>query len=304
MMKFDVATIVINYKTEDRTIEFVTQELCKCSFHNLVVVVNNQATAVSTEKLADALKAAVVYDVHTPEIARSSTYIIHNEENSGFARGNNLGVEFIKHHFVCDYLLFSNNDICLQDKDTVEKLIYKLDTLPDVGIIGPKVVGLDGHCQSPSDYIPFWKMLVYVPWVRFMPLIKLKLLNQDEAKEGYYYRVMGSFFVMRYDDFMNCGMMDPITFLYYEEVILSERLCKINKRVYYYPEVSVTHEHGVSVNKAGKSIGKRDYMFESAIYFYQQYKGISSFNVMIVKFLHYTYNVLLYIKRNIYLQEK
>ena len=55
---------------------------------------------------------------------------------------------------------------------------------------------------------------------------------------------MGSFFIVKTQDFINCGMMDPNTFLYAEEIILSEKLKKINKQVYYFPSVTVLHEHG------------------------------------------------------------
>ncbi|MGM9705812.1 MAG: glycosyltransferase [Prevotella sp.] len=300
-MKYDIATIVVNYKTEERTIEFVTSELPKCGLRQLVVVVNNGATQESSEILAESLNAPIIEDVHLVyiEVSDSSVYIIHNEENTGFARGNNLGVEFVKHHFDVDYLLFSNNDIRLNTPDTIERLIEKLETLPDVGIIGPKVVGLDGHCQSPNDYVPFWKEMVGVPWERFIPFLHLKHINQDKAEEGYYFRVMGSFFLMKYEDFINCGMMDPNTFLFYEEAILSERLKLINKRVYYYPIAEVLHDHGLSINKACDTMGKRDYLFESAVYFFTAYKNIPYINILTAKCLHYIYRNLQNAKRRI-----
>lgn len=300
-MKYDIATIVVNYKTEGRTIEFVTQELQKCRLRQLIVVVNNGATQESSCLLAESLNARIIEDAHLPNIGSSysDVYIVHNEENSGFAKGNNLGVEFVKHHFVVDYLLFSNNDICFNTPDVIEKLIEKLQTLPDVGIIGPKVVGLDGHCQSPNDYVPFWKEMVGVSWERFIPFLHLKHINQDKAEEGYYFRVMGSFFLMRYEDFINCGMMDPNTFLFYEEAILSERLRLINKRVYYYPAQEVFHDHGFSINKAGKTIGRRDYMFESAVYFFTAYKNTPYINILTAKCLHYIYRNLQNAKRRI-----
>lgn len=291
-MNFDLATIVVNYKTEERTIEFVKDELSKYSLRQVVVIVNNGATEQRTELLANALGAVVVHDVYNPDIKASNIYVIHNEENSGFAKGNNKGVEFVKHHFNVEYLLFSNNDIRLKDADVIERLVQKLNTLPEVGIIGPKVVGLDGHCQSPNDYVPFWKEMVGVPWERFIPFMHLKHINQDEAVEGYYFRVMGSFFIMRFVDFINCGMMDPQTFLYYEEAILSERLLLINKRVYYYPEVYVLHDHGFSINRASKSIVKRDYLFESAAYFYAAYKNISKWKLYVVKCSNKLYRFL------------
>lgn len=295
--KYQLATVIVNYKAEERTIEYIKEELeAKCSIPQIIVIVNNGATNESSEFLGESLEACIVKDITLP-IEESTIYIIHNVDNSGFAKGNNLGVEFIQYHFDIDYLLFSNNDIRFTNHDVVERLIDRLKALPDVGIIGPKVVGLDGKCQSPNDYVPFWKELVGVPWERFIPFFHLKHINQDKAKEGYYFRVMGSFFIMPFKDFINCGMMDPHTFLFYEEAILAERLKLINKRVYYYPEVKVLHDHGYSINKAEKTLGKRDYMFESAVYFFTAYKGVSVIKILMVKCLHWLYITLQSIKR-------
>ena len=60
--------------------------------------------------------------------------MIHNEENSGFAKGNNIGVRFVNNHFDVDYLLISNNDIVFQQDDVVEKLIDKLNELDTEGV--------------------------------------------------------------------------------------------------------------------------------------------------------------------------
>lgn len=53
--------------------------------------------------------------------------------------------------------------------------------------------------------------------------------------------------------FMDAGMFDEYTFLYYEEVILSERLTKIGKRTYYEPSVAALHyEEGSSTTSNEK----------------------------------------------------
>ena len=302
IIHFSLASVVVNYRTDNRTIEMVTEELSKCTLSQLIVVVNNGGTEESTAYLALSLKASIVRDVFQVDIVHNerNTYVIHNPDNSGFARGNNLGVTFVETHFDVDYLLFPNNDIRLQSDDVIERLINKLEMLPDVGIIGPRVVGVDGHCQSPNDYVSFWKELVGTPWERFIPCLHLDHIDQDVAEEGYYYRVMGSFFVMRLRDFIQCGRMDVATFLYYEEAILAERLLLIEKRVYYYPEVSVLHEHGYSVNRAKKQLNNRDYMFESAVYFYQKYKGVNYSSVWIASVLHTVYQWLQNSKRSIW----
>lgn len=43
--------------------------------------------------------------------------------NLVYAKGNNLGANFLLRHFDIDYFLFTNNDLRIVDVDVVEKLI-------------------------------------------------------------------------------------------------------------------------------------------------------------------------------------
>lgn len=281
--KFTLATIIVNYKSEERTITYVKEELLsKCSIPQLIIIVNNKATGESSEKISNALDAPIIKNI-TECTIHSNIYIIHNLENSGFAKGNNLGVDFIKHHFSVEYLLFTNNDIRFIDSNVIDVLIDKLKMLPDVGVIGPKVVGLDGNCQSPNDYVPFWTEMVGQYWERFIPFYHIKHFDQNKAKEGFYYRLMGSFLVVKYKEFVRCGKFDPNTFLFGEEVILSERMNAIGMKCYYIPSVSILHEHGVTVEKHLNQVRGNFMMYESLSYYYLKYRGVNRFSIFIAK---------------------
>lgn len=294
-----LATIIVNYKSEHRTITYVKEELLlKCTVPQIIVIVNNGATEVSSKLLCDFLDASLVKNIND-SICDSKIYVIHNTENSGFARGNNLGVDFISAHFNVKYLLFSNNDIRFVDSNVIETLISKLKSLPDVSVIGPKVIGLDGNCQSPNQYVPFWTEMVGQYWERFIPFYKIKHFNQNEAKEGFYYRVMGSFFIVKFADFIDCGKFDNNTFLYGEEVILSERMSKIGKKNYYYPNVSILHEHGQTTSKHINQIRGNMLVFDSLAYYYHNYKDISNINIYIAKILILLYSYLQFLFRKI-----
>lgn len=279
---FTLASIIVNYKSEERTITYVKEELqSKCHIPQLIIIVNNEATEESSKKLSKSLLAPIVTDIAAiPK--DSDIYIIHNLKNSGFAQGNNLGVDFISKHFEVDYLLFSNNDIRFIDSNVIEVLIEKLKTLPDIGVIGPKVIGLDGQDQNPYLYSPFWNEILWMSWERFLPLKKgEKTFDRTHAKEGYYYRLMGSFFIIPYTSFIECGKMDPHTFLYAEEVILAERMLNIGKKNYYVPAVKILHEHGQTTSKylnKGNEI-----LLESILYYFKTYKHISNFKIIIGK---------------------
>lgn len=283
-----IAIILINYKMEDLTISFVKKELSKVSEPHITVIVNNGATDESNSKLRNALDAQIITDIKCePE---RNIFVISSYDNLGFAKGNNLGADFCERHFHPEYILFTNNDIRLKDRDVVEQLIQKLTILPDAGVIGPKVIGLDGMAQSPWPYTSFWNRHIWVYWSTLFCSRekKIKIFRLDypqKAKEGFHYYVMGSFFLVRSKDFFQCGMFDPNTFLYAEELILSERMRVIGKGMYYYPEVTVIHEHGATTSNL-KSRKSGALQYRSECYYYRSYRHT---NLLVLLLGHLTF---------------
>lgn len=278
-----LAILIVNYKDEDRTITYIRDEISKIQCPHLTVIVNNSATNESNNILVNRLNATLVSDIRQKP-GESDCYVISSTDNLGFAKGNNLGAEFSMTHFTISYFLFSNNDIHFINNDVVERLIEKLNSLNSAGMIGPQVKGLDGKNQSPEPYSSFWKRYFWMYWLT--PFLssgrKSNLFQLDypqDAKEGEHYKIMGSFFIVKAADFKNCGMMDPNTFLYAEEVILTERLNAINKKAYYFPQVAVLHEHGQTINRHFQTANSMKLQFDSESYYYHTYKGVSSLSI-------------------------
>ena len=279
-----LSIIIINYKSEERTINYVKEEISKVTTPHIIVIVNNSATIESNQKLVNHLYAELVTDISVVRKRKNKCYIISESDNIGFAKGNNLAATFSKKHFDITYFLFTNNDIHFVENDVVEKLISRISTLPNIALIGPKVVGTDGKYQSPEPYVPFWNRYVWMYWTTpFLSLHRkeklFKLDYSENAEEGIHYKISGSFFLMKAQDFISCGMMDPNTFLYGEELILSERLKRIDNYCYYYPQVSIIHEHSQTISSHIISSKRSMLQFESECYFYKNYKNISSISV-------------------------
>jgi len=289
-----IAVIVLNYKSEDRTIEFVRKETTCINIPYRVVVVNNGATHESDNIMANALDAQIIQPGEHCDNNRIC-YIISNSINSGFAKGNNIGAKFAVECLDADYLLFSNNDIKFLDDFLVEKLINKLDSTPKAGIIGPRIVGLDGKLQSPEPFYPFWDRHVWMylctPFFsKQKKSIRFNFNYSETAQEGFHYKLMGSFFLTRSRDYLNCGMMDENTFLYGEEPILTERMKKIGLKPYYCPFVSVLHVHGATISSNYSSNRQKDLMLESECYYYRTYMNTPLYQIwigkLVQKFVH------------------
>lgn len=284
-----LSIIIINYKNEKKTISFVQNELSKISLPHLIVIVNNEATTESDEILVKELHAVLITEISMTPIS-ALIFVISQSENLGFAKGNNLGVEFVTKYFDTAHFLFTNNDIQFISEKAVESLINKLDGLDDdIALIGPRVIGLDGKNQSPEPYVSFWNQYIWMYWLT--PFISkkkkkkiFKLDYSENAIEGCHYKITGSFFIIKAIDFLNCKMMDPNTFLYGEEVILSERLKEIGKKAYYFPEVTILHEYSQTISTYLDRKKRISLQFESECYYYSTYRKVSQISIFIGKF--------------------
>lgn len=76
--------------------------------------------------------------------------LILNEENRGFAGGNNQGIAQTKGN----YILLLNNDVVVT-KNWLERLISHMDKHPDIGMVGPMSNSVSGPQQV--DKVPYGK---------------------------------------------------------------------------------------------------------------------------------------------------
>lgn len=279
--------IVVAYKSSQMTIDYVNREMKNIDVPWVCCIVNNASTDKDTKSIAEGCKAEIVDLNKAPtNKVNGSVFILPSEKNLGFARGNNLGVQFLIRYFKLDYLLFSNNDIEIKSSNCLSTLIGKLESNDRIGAIGPRIIGFDGSVQLPHDgYVSPYRQ---IGWV-LLPFLRRKNRNKEKRFEervsGFTYWVQGSFLVMRLKDFLTIGMFDSHTFLYAEEPILAERLKTISKEMFYENSVTVLHyEGGTIVNKKGNIWSKRK-VIESNCYYYRKYLKYNVFIVWLYKLL-------------------
>lgn len=286
--------IIVDYKSSDLTIKYILNQLVKIKIDWKLVIVNNCATSESNIKFNRVLNSEIVSDDLKAKDISNRIFVVASTENLGFARGNNLGAKFLVENFGCDFLLFSNNDIVLKDNDVIEKLIEKIHSDTDIGMIGPEVIGLDGKRQSPEPYISiesrfFWPYIL-TPFLSTK--YKIKKFGYDyaeKASQGVHFRIMGSFFIMPTSAYISINGFDPYTFLYAEEMILAKRLESINKKVFFLPSVTVIHAHGITTSKVFSNYKSRILQAESERYFYTHYCGVSEIKASILFYFYKTY---------------
>ena len=267
-----IGIVIVSYRSDDRTVSFVREQLSRVSEPHRIVVVDNGASAEEAAALAARIPEAIVIPA----------------ENRGFAAGNNLGVRYLEQSVRPDYILFANNDIEFPESGVVETLVHTAEAHPEAGAVGPAVVGLDGKRQGPEPYQGLWKRYVWMylctPFLKTATKRRLFDLDYPEqATEGPHYKLSGSFMLVRTADFLQAGGFDEETFLYAEENILSDRLSLLGKCFYFVPSVHVLHRHGETIGARYDARRRSLLQFDSMGYYYRTYRGYPRWMVALVR---------------------
>lgn len=282
-MNFNIGIVVVSYHNEAMTFKYVTEQLSRLTTQYTLVVVNNDSTREKSRKLAKDCNLIFI-DGNFEQVQPGQGYLLWTKENLGYAKGNNLGVNFLNGIGKYTHFLFSNDDIEIKQSNMLNIMIEKMSQDKNIGAIGPRVVGLDGHDQSPHDsYVsPYrmigWKMLSFLRR-------KSKFNGQTDLTKPvsrFTYWVQGSFMLVNAAVFNEVRMFDENTFLYYEEPILAEKMLQIEKRMYFDSDVEIVHYEGGSTKRNPK---KEKIEMESRIYYMSKYKHINKIVLFLLKHL-------------------
>lgn len=208
--------------------------------------------------------------------------LIENKTNSGFPKGNNIGVAEAKGEYIC----ILNPDTVVAE-DTFEKILAFAEKHSDLGIVGCKLI--DGT----GKFLPESKRGIPSPWVAFTKITGLyhffpknKLFNQyyaqdlNENETGKVAILVGAFMVMKRDLYSDLKGFDENCFMYSDDIDLSYRSLLQGKSNYYFHETSVIHYKGESTVK-DKMYMKR---FQEAMnFFYKKHFKVSVFFSLFMK---------------------
>jgi N-acetylglucosaminyl-diphospho-decaprenol L-rhamnosyltransferase len=215
----------------------------------------------------------------------------------GFAKGNNRGVQFaIDNDIQFEYILFSNNDIYINDGNLIQELLIPFNSFKNIGIVGPEIIGLNGERQSPEPYYPYFYRTVGRYVFSKIPSSMKKYFSDysRSAKSGEHYKVMGSFFLMSKIAFETIGGFDENTFLYGEEVILSEKLNSKKMTVFFNSKTTVVHAHSVTISNKFNSLQKFKLQYNSEKYYYRKYRKIGLISILLADLFTWIYIKLKY----------
>lgn len=295
--------IMIDFLSADRTFQFI-RDFNKITSEYVFkyFIVDNAGEPSNRSKLLQGMKIRKTPKFQDGQVYCDSSetiFVIEPGKNLGFAKGNNCGFRLA--NLVCHpkYVLFSNSDILLDETFDIDLLIHKMREDTRIGVIGPKVTGLDGKPQSPCRELPlyqrWWKKLLLWPLDRMIyKVTRHSVIPSDliaNGAEGTVYRVIGAFMLCDADKFVQIGQFDENTFLYAEELILAERMKTTGYCTYYEPKVSLIHEGGYTTGKQMVPLKKLKQRLQSELYYYHRYKGVPMFGIRLTWVLFALYEV-------------
>ena len=174
--------------------------------------------------------------------------LIANKENSGFPKGNNVGVA----HAIGKYVCILNPDTVVAE-DTFESALAFAEKQTDLGILGVKLI--DGT----GKFLPESKRGIPTPLTAFHKVSGLykfsKSLNKyyaahlHENETGKVEILVGAFMLIRRETYLEVGGFDENCFMYSDDIDLSYMVLKTGKSNYYFHGTSVIHYKGESTVK-------------------------------------------------------
>ena len=172
------------------------------------------------------------------------TQYIKNSKNIGFSRANNQGAKLASG----DFLLFINPDTIMIEK-AVESMLNHIRSDSSIGVLGPKVLNLDGSIQySCREFPTIWSGLFnrYSLMTRLSPNNRYSkdylMLDYDHNSTRSVDWVSGCCMMMSKSTFNKANGFDENYFLFIEDVDLCQVIKKQGLRVVYFPNAKIFHK--------------------------------------------------------------
>lgn len=290
-----VSLIVVDYKSIDRTLNYIKHVYENTTNIDMLnyVIVDNYIQSNALEILNQ--KYVIIKTAHFVE---KTVYLFdtpfgvlaycNSGENLGYAKGNNLGIRISDSLFEDSYYIVSNNDLLFKNKLDWRNIQGIYDNDDKICVIGPQIQNLDGKYQSPNKKLSAYNVLIHQYFVDFRPFKWGGDLDYSfESKICY--RVSGCFMIIKADLFKEAGMFDENTFLFAEEMILSERLNRIGAKVYFYNDFHLLHNHSITIKANSSSYQARIWCYESYVHYFKTYRNTSSVLLRCSKYIFKVY---------------
>ncbi len=227
-----LAIIIINYYCEELTKNCIESIFKQKNFTDIEVIIIDNGS--NTPILND--------------LINSQIKVIKTPQNIGFGAACNLGVLNAN----SKYILFLNPDTQVYE-ESIEKAISSIERNKEITVLGCKQVDEDSNIQrSCARYITLCR---YFNKIYGLSKLSPKLfkgyhmIDWDHKSSRFVNHVIGAFYLIRKQCFLNVGGFDEDFFVYYEDLDLSKRITDQGGKIYYDTDICIFHQGGGASRK-------------------------------------------------------
>ena len=229
----DVSVIVVSWDAKKHLIDCLNSLIeNQDGYSQEIIVVDNNSSDGS----------AGTVEKEYPQVK-----LIRNEENLGFAKANNIGIEAGSGKYVA----LVNSDIVVLG-DCIKKMIEFMDRNPLVGMVGPRILNPDRTLQVSCKHFPsIWNNLCQVlglnyvfPKSVFFSDWFMDYWSHDEQRSVDV--LSGCFWMVRRAALDEVGLLDEKFFIYAEDIDWCRRFCQAGWDIKFYPDSEAIHFGGAS----------------------------------------------------------
>ena len=232
-----ISIIIVNWNSKDFLRKCLTSFFTHCrSVPAEIIVVDGASFDGCGEMLASEFPSVV---------------FIQSPDNVGFARANNLGARSAQGK----YLLLLNPDT-LFSEDSIQIMLDGLESLPQAGAVGCRLLNADGTLQTTS-IMTFPTILNQVfdseylrSRFRDWKLWGVAALYAQPQRAAEVEVISGACIFIRREVFEKVGGFSEQYFMYSEDVDLCRKIQQAGQPAYYHPGTSLIHYGGGSSDQA------------------------------------------------------
>ncbi len=263
----DLGIVIVNWNTADELERcLATVFASEGDFSYRVVVVDNASTDNSVAMVQEKF----------PRVE-----LIETGDNLGYPRGNNVGLRHLGYHGAGQvdddaprYALLLNPDTEVP-LDSLYRMTQFMDSRPDIGIAGPKLLlpdgSLDRACRRgfPTPMVSFYHfsgLAKLFPDNERFGRYNMTFANPDEELE--IDSVVGAYLQIRKEAIEQAGLLDEVYFMYAEDIDWCYRVKAAGWKVWYYAPVTVYHVKRAASRKSPKAQFE---FWRAMLIFYRKY---------------------------------
>lgn len=260
-----LSVVIVNFRTPGFVIDCLTTLLPELDgIDGRVVIVDNH----SGDDSPGIIRAWLAqHDV------AGKVLFVQSEHNSGFAGGNNTGIQSLK----ARYYLLLNSDTLIRP-GAIRIMLETAMRFPEAGLVSPRLEWPDGAGQESCFQFP-------TPFSELIAAAQTGVISRCFSRYIVAWPVQTQIarpqwtsfacVLVREEVFRQVGLMDEGYFMYFEDVEFCHRASKAGWRIVHNPEARVVHlRGGSSPVKKQTRLKKRvpRYFYESrARYYYQAF---------------------------------